>query len=43
MAADRLVSEGFGERKPIAQGNNEAAWSQNRRVDFFIAKRSDEE
>jgi outer membrane protein OmpA-like peptidoglycan-associated protein len=40
--AERLVSEGFGERKPIAEGNNEAAWSRNRRVDFFIAERAEE-
>ncbi|MFT5686131.1 MAG: outer membrane protein OmpA-like peptidoglycan-associated protein [Myxococcota bacterium] len=41
VAADRLTSEGYGENKPIAEGNNEDAWGKNRRVDFFIAKRSD--
>jgi outer membrane protein OmpA-like peptidoglycan-associated protein len=43
VAAERLESEGFGEDKPLVKGNNEKAWSQNRRVDFFIAERTDEE
>ena len=43
VTAERLVSEGFGERRPISKGNNEVAWSQNRRVDFFIAERAEEE
>ena len=43
VAEARLVSEGFGERRPIAEGNSAEAWSQNRRVDFFIAGRADEE
>ncbi|MFK7927259.1 MAG: OmpA family protein [Myxococcota bacterium] len=42
VSADRLESEGFGETKPVKQGNNEAAWSANRRVDFFVVGRSDE-
>lgn len=36
VAAERLTSVGYGESKPIAEGNDEAAWSRNRRVDFFI-------
>jgi len=42
VSADRLESEGFGETKPVKQGNNEAAWAANRRVDFFVTGRSDE-
>lgn len=42
VEAERLESEGFGETKPLKQGNNEAAWSANRRVDFFVVGRSDE-
>jgi outer membrane protein OmpA-like peptidoglycan-associated protein len=34
----RLTSQGFGETKPLDTANNEAAWSKNRRVDFFIEK-----
>ena len=37
----RLESEGFGESKPLEKGENEAAWSKNRRVDFFIAERTE--
>lgn len=39
---DRLVSKGFGEDKPVVSGNNEAAWSKNRRVDIFILERKTE-
>lgn len=39
--AGRLESEGYGEGRPIAKGENEAAWSKNRRVDFFVVERSD--
>ncbi|MCB9673914.1 MAG: OmpA family protein [Alphaproteobacteria bacterium] len=42
VEAGRLESEGYGESKPIEQGENEAAWSKNRRVDFFVAERSDD-
>ncbi len=34
----RLSSKGYGEEKPIAMGNNEEAWSQNRRVEFVMAR-----
>ena len=40
--ASRLEAKGYGETKPPVTGNNEAAWAKNRRVDFFIEKRSDE-
>ncbi len=36
VATDRLESEGYGEGKPLVPGENEAAWTQNPRVDFFI-------
>lgn len=38
VAAERLESEGYGETRPLQKGNNEAAWSKNRRVDFFIVE-----
>ncbi|MCB9743356.1 MAG: OmpA family protein [Alphaproteobacteria bacterium] len=41
VEANRLESAGYGESKPLVEGNNEAAWSKNRRVDFFIKSRSD--
>lgn len=41
VAPERLESEGFGKTRPLVQGNNEAAWSKNRRVDFFVVSRAD--
>ncbi len=38
VAAERVQSVGFGESKPLDPANNEAAWSKNRRVDFFIER-----
>ncbi len=38
VATERLESEGYGESKPLVRGNNEKAWSKNRRVDFFVAE-----
>ena len=43
VSADRLEAIGYGEEKPLVQGNNESAWKQNRRVDFFVSDRSDDE
>jgi outer membrane protein OmpA-like peptidoglycan-associated protein len=34
----RLRGKGFGDRRPAATGANEAAWSQNRRVEFVIVE-----
>jgi peptidoglycan-associated lipoprotein len=34
----QLDSVSNGEEKPVAQGHNEAAWSQNRRTDLNYAK-----
>ncbi len=39
VEANRLVSVGFGESKPLVKGNNEAAWAKNRRVDIVIKER----
>lgn len=36
--AGRLSTISYGEERPFAQGNDEAAWSQNRRVHFVIQK-----
>lgn len=36
IAADRITTTSRGEEEPIAQGGNEQAWSQNRRVEFAI-------
>ena len=41
VSEERLESIGFGEEFPLAQANNPMAWSLNRRVDFFVAARSD--
>ncbi len=38
IAGERLTSKGFGETQPLDPANNEAAWSKNRRVDFFIER-----
>ena len=43
ISPERLESEGYGETRPLDPANNEAAWAKNRRVDFFIAARDDEE
>ena len=34
----RLDSKGYGETRPLILEENEAAWSKNRRVDFFVDK-----
>ncbi len=34
VAAERLKVISYGEERPAVAGNNEAAWSQNRRVQF---------
>jgi OmpA-OmpF porin, OOP family len=42
VETERLRSRGYGEQKPICTGHNENCWSQNRRVEFIIIKRSDQ-
>ena len=39
VAGERLVAEGFGESRPLATGENEAAWARNRRVEFIVVER----
>lgn len=36
IAASRLPSVSFGEERPLVAASGEDAWSQNRRVDFFV-------
>ncbi len=36
--ANKLKSVGYGEERPMVTGNNEEAWSQNRRVEFVMNK-----
>ncbi len=38
ISPTRLVSEGFGETKPIASNNTKAGRQQNRRVDFYVVE-----
>ncbi len=42
VVADRLVSAGFGESKPLDAAETEAAWDQNRRVAFLIEKHAED-
>ncbi|HEX2689991.1 MAG TPA: OmpA family protein [Kofleriaceae bacterium] len=41
IAANRLISHGYGETQPIDKHHNEAAWIKNRRVDFVLKKRTE--
>lgn len=36
LPASNFQTTSFGEERPIAMGSNEAAWAQNRRVEFVI-------
>lgn len=36
VESDRIETVGYGEEFPAAQGHNEAAWRQNRRVEFVF-------
>jgi peptidoglycan-associated lipoprotein len=36
IADSRIETVSYGEERPVAQGSNEAAWSQNRRAEFEI-------
>ena len=38
----RLEGQGYGETQPIDRKSNEAAWAKNRRVEFLILKRSND-
>jgi len=41
VAPERLVSQGFGETKPLDKHENATAWKKNRRVDFFVTQRDE--
>jgi outer membrane protein OmpA-like peptidoglycan-associated protein len=41
VAVKRLSAIGYGETKPLDPRETEEAWSQNRRVDFWIEDRED--
>lgn len=36
VADSRIETRSYGEERPIAQGSDESAWSQNRRAEFSI-------
>jgi outer membrane protein OmpA-like peptidoglycan-associated protein len=38
----RLRAKGYGEQRPICNQHNENCWSQNRRVEFIILRRTQE-
>src|SRR5262249_41169206 len=38
VAGARLVARGYGETRPIIKEHTEAAWAENRRVEFVILK-----
>jgi peptidoglycan-associated lipoprotein len=38
VAESRLSTLSYGEERPLASGNDEKAWSQNRRDDFVIVR-----
>jgi OmpA-OmpF porin, OOP family len=38
----RLESQGYGETRPVINEHSEAAWAKNRRVEFLILKRAEE-
>ncbi len=42
LDASRFSSVSLGEERPAAQGSNETAWAQNRRVEFIITAGGDD-
>jgi peptidoglycan-associated lipoprotein len=38
ISADRIMTVSYGEEKPEVAGNDESAWSQNRRAEFKFSK-----
>jgi outer membrane protein OmpA-like peptidoglycan-associated protein len=43
VSLGRLKAKGYGETKPICTQHNEECWSKNRRVEFIIMQRQDEQ
>lgn len=39
VAGERLRTVSYGKERPLDAGNNEAAWSRNRRAHFAVARR----
>jgi OmpA-OmpF porin, OOP family len=39
---ERMRARGYGETRPICRQSNETCWSQNRRVEFIIIRRTDD-
>jgi peptidoglycan-associated lipoprotein len=39
ISADRLVTISYGEERPLAVGQNEESWAQNRRDDFLLTQK----
>ncbi|MCY4397996.1 MAG: OmpA family protein [Gemmatimonadetes bacterium] len=42
LDANRFSSVSYGEERPAAQGSTEAAWAQNRRVEFVVTAGGDD-
>lgn len=42
VAADRLVSAGFGEARPVDTAETEEAWDKNRRVELMVEKHAED-
>ena len=38
VSADRLKAVSYGKERPLDPGHDEAAWSRNRRVHFFVSR-----
>ena len=43
VSRDRLVSQGFGEERPVASNETDTGRAQNRRVDFIITEQAERE
>jgi outer membrane protein OmpA-like peptidoglycan-associated protein len=43
VSLGKLRAKGYGETKPICTQHNEECWSKNRRVEFIIIQRQDEQ
>jgi len=39
IGAERIQTRSYGEERPAAQGNDESAWSKNRRSEFVIFRK----
>ena len=39
IGAERIQTRSYGEERPAAQGNDESAWSKNRRSEFVVFRK----